>query len=197
LVKGYPLEVPVQVVRAMGQAKLAVQVTGATSETRPGAFTFKPAAPATTNEVRLTLSAGPAAPEGKINLVVLGKARVGPVEQTVAAPALALTVRRAFELRLASANVDLLPGQTVVLRGTVERQPMFKEPVRLTLTGLPPGVAPVKPLAPVSGTAFSIELKVAPKLPAGMAKLTLTGAATIAGQNHVHPPLVVSATVKK
>ena len=69
---------------------IAVQVTGTTPDL-PGAFTFKPSAATDAKELRFTVSAGIATAEGMTNLVVLAKARVGPVEQTVAAPAIALT----------------------------------------------------------------------------------------------------------
>jgi len=186
VVKGYPLEVPVGVKRALGQEKLAVQVSGATPDTLPGTFTFKASPAGPGNELRFTVSAGPAAVEGRTDLVVLGKARVGAVEPTVALPALPLLVKRAYEVRLASASLELLPGQTVTLRGTIERQAMFKGPVRLVLSGLPAGVALARPLAPVTGNEFAIELKAAPKPAAGMAKVTLTCAATINGQAHTH-----------
>jgi hypothetical protein len=87
----------------------------------------------------------------------------------------------------------LKAGQSVKLTGKIVRESVCKEPVRLTLTGLPVGVTltTLKPLAP-GEDSFALELKVGPKPAALTGKLTLSATATIGGQNYAHRPVEVA-----
>ena len=99
----------------------------------------------------------------------------------VAAPAVPVTVKSPFEVQL-SGPLLLKPGQAARLTGKVVRQAVCKEPIRLTLTGLPAGVAltPAKPVA-AGESSFTLELKAPMKLPPGPGKIELRATAVIAG----------------
>jgi hypothetical protein len=199
LVKGYPAEIPVKLMRYKGQEKLAITVIGLL----PGPagftfdFTFRPRPASTAGEVRLKVTPGVAVPEGTVDLAVVGQARIGQRNVRLAAPAVPVTVKAPFELQLTS-PVVLRPGETVKVSGKIIRESVFKEVVRLALTGLPPGVTAV-PLKPVAAaeSKFLLELKADPKAAPTAAKLELRAAATITGQNYAHAPVMIEAKVEK
>jgi hypothetical protein len=124
---------------------------------------------------------------------------VGPSAVSTSTPAVLVTVLRPFEAALSVAKVELRPGQQVKFVGKLVRQSVCKEPVRLTVSGLPAGVALASPRKPVAAgeSQFAVELKAAPKAAAGTATATLTLAATINGAVYTHPPLTVMVTVGK
>ncbi len=204
LVKGYPATVPVKLARAKDQAALAILVTGVGpvsvpapgQPAPPGPLVFQPSQPATADSATCTVTVPVTGPEGALDLVMEGRAKVGTVERTVTSTAVPVVVRRPFEVQLSDTALTLTPGQTVVLKGKIVRQSVFKEPVQLALAGLPPGVtlaAPPKPLT-AEQTDFQLELKVDAKFAATMsATLTLTCSTTINGTAYAHPPITVTA----
>jgi hypothetical protein len=204
LVKGYSTDVPVRLTRSKGQEKLAVTLTTIlpVSPAGPTGITVAPvgAVPVgSSTEVKLKLTAGVNAAEGALDLAVLGRAQVGPAVVNSSTPAIPVTVRRPFEAALTVAKVDVPPGKQGKLTGTLVRQGVCKEPVRLTVTGLPPGVmlasAP-KPLAAGEGR-FELELIAAPKAVPATATVTLTFAVTIGGAVYTHPPVTATVALVK
>lgn len=189
LVKGYAVEVPVKLVRGKGQEKLSLLVTPVLPGpvAGPTGFALKPAPATTASEARFSLTAGINVPEGPAELAVTASGRVGPRQLTVATGAITLTVKPPFEVQLSTPRVVFEKGQSVKLTGKIVRQAVCKEPVRLALAGLPPGVrlaGAIPPVAPGTGD-FAIELKVDPKTKPAPAKLTLTASATVGGMNYV------------
>jgi hypothetical protein len=204
LVKGYPVELLLRVMRSAAQEKLPITLTTLlpTPPAGPAGITVAPLAPVPVGasaEVKLKLSAGVNAPEGMLDLAVMGRAQVGPAAVTSSTPAIPLTIRRPFEAAVSVAKVELRPGEQTKLMATLVRQGVCKEPVRVTLTGLPAGVtlaSPLKPLA-ASESRIDLELKASPKAAPATATATLTFAATIGGAVYTHPPLTVTVTVQK
>jgi hypothetical protein len=206
LVKGYPATIPVKLARAKDQAALAIQVTGVGpvsipspgQPVLPAPLVFQPSQPATADSATYTVTVPVTGLEGAFDLVMEGKAKVGAVERTVTSTAVPVVVRRPFEVQLSDTALTLTPGQTVVLKGKIVRQSVFKEPVQLALAGLPPGVtlaAPPKPLT-AEQTDFQLELKVDAKFAATTpTTLTLTCSTTIGGMAYAHP--AVTVTTKK
>jgi hypothetical protein len=200
-IQGYPVTLPVTVVRAKDQAAAAVEVTAVAPVTaapgqpaRAGFFTIKPAtAAAGTGGASITITAEPAAPEGLLDIFVQGKAKVSGADKTVTGPAIAVKVLRPFIVELLTQKLTASPGQTVTLKGRLQRQPVFKAAVQIKLEGLPAGVTLAAPPPPVAAGAndFQIDLKVDPKAATALANLTLTCSTTIAGIAYAHPPLAV------
>lgn len=204
LVKGYPATVLVQVKRAKDQAALAVEVTGVTP-TRPAApgqpaqaslLVAKPAtAAAGAGNARFALTAAANAPEGRVaDLLVQGKARIGNADRIEAGPAVPVTIHRPFTVELSAPELALTPGESVVLKGQLQRQSVFKEPVQIKLDGLPKGItlaAPLKPIA-AGSSDFQLDLRVDPKAVLAAGNLTLTFSTTIGSMAYVHPPVVVA-----
>jgi hypothetical protein len=201
VVKGYPATLPVTIARATNFLTFPVDVTGLIpgavpgQPPPPGSLAFKPAViPADAANGAVTVSAPLNAPEGQMDLVLQGKAKVNKADWTVFSQALRVTVLSPFRVEPAAPTLTLVPGQTVGFKAKLIRQPVFKEAVQLKLDGLPKGVTLAAPLVPVPATAseFQLELKVAPKVPAATGNLTLTCSANIAGAAYVHPPVTVA-----
>ncbi len=207
VVKGYSATLPVTVARAMNQAALAVEVTGAVpapgaapGQANPAApLAFKPAtaaAGAATATITLTPAAN-ALEASPFNLVVQGKARVNNADKLVTSPAVTVTVLRPFTVTLTPPTLTVIRGQTITLKGRIQRQPVFKEAVTLALAGLPAGLTLAAPLKPLTGTEsdFQIELRAAPNAAPAMANLTLTCSTRIGTMAYAHPAVAVPVMV--
>jgi hypothetical protein len=203
LVNGYPTTVTVMVTRDKTQKVAAVEVTGLSplAPPLPGqpqpkqTLTFKPgnAAPEAAQATFLA-TAGPTLAEGRAgDLLVQGKAKVNNADRLITGPAVQVTVVRPFRVELLTRELTLQPGEKVVLKGRIERRPVFREAVQLKLEGLPKGVTLAAPPAPVAAgaTEFQIELRADAKAPPAEGKLTLTATATITGAVYTHPALTV------
>jgi hypothetical protein len=206
-VLGYPTPVAVSVTRAAMQSGPAVAVTGVlpAAPAAPGQaappppLAFKPetVAPGATKG-SFTITPAVTAPVGTVDLVPQGQAKVNNADRAVSGPAVAVTVLRPFVVDLLTPSLSLVPGQTIALKGRLQRQPVFKEPVQLKLEGLPKGVTLAAPAQMVAGKAsdFAIDLKVDSKAAAASPTLTLTCSTTIAGTVYAHPPVKLPAQVK-
>src|SRR5262249_10884859 len=129
VVQGYSTVVPVTISRAKEQMALAVQGTGTIPQVPPppGAavppvrLTFKPSAAAVSAQANFTVTAAITAPEGLIDFVVEGKAKINNADRTVLGPAVAVKVVRPFTVELLTPSLALVPGQTVALKGRLQR----------------------------------------------------------------------------
>ncbi len=201
---GYPLSIPVRITRIKNQPALQVTVSGIDprspnpNQVQPTALNFKPATPAGGDSVTLTLTPGLTSTEGVQDVLIQGKARIGPVERTFTAPALTVKVVRPFTVS-APPKVELVPGQTVMVPLKIQRQKVFKEPVQVRLTGLPAGVTLATPLQPIAADKPELmaPLKVDPKANPGKATLTLNLTATIGRAAYNHPAVSVEVEVRK
>lgn len=210
VVKGYSADVVVNLTRGMGQAMLAIEVSGQSAVATPqpgqppppGALAFKPAAAAANiNNATITITAPTNGPEGGLDIVVQGKAKINNVDKVVVSQALPITILRPFTVELMTPSLTLAPGQMPIIKGKIQRQAVFKEAVTLKLEGLPAGVTLVAPPAPIAAgaTDFQIALKVDPKaaIPPTPVSLTLTCATTITGQAYAYPPVTVTVQGEK
>jgi hypothetical protein len=184
-----------------------VEVTGVSPLAPPApgrppakpALTFKPGSAApTAGQGTFTVTAGPDVAEGRAgDLFVQGKAKVNNMDRTVSGRAVTVTVVRPFRVEMPAAELVLKPGGSAVLKGKLQRRPVFREAVQLKLDGLPRGVtlaAPLKPVAADRGE-FEFEVRVDPKAAPAASKLTLTCTATINGMVYRHPVVTVAVGV--
>ena len=204
LVLGYAAKVPVTLTPVIPAPPIAAELTILPAGVLPGqpppptSITSKPAN-ANDNQVALVLTAPTSAPEGLQTLVVQAKGKIGNIDQVVFAPALTVNVVRPFMIEPAGGPITLTPGQTVPVRFRVTRRDIFREPVRVQLSGLPAGVALAAQPAPVppDQSEVVLNLKVDAKAVPATANLVLSASATINGQTYNHPPVTVSAVVKQ
>jgi hypothetical protein len=204
VVMGYSTSISVAVTRGAKPVVGAVEVTGVA--TVPGqppvpGLTFKPSiANPGTDKAAFTIAANTQALEGRsLDVAIQGKAKIDNKDEVVIGPAIALTVAKPFGLEFLGPAPTLKPGQTVLLKGRLQRQPIFKEPVQLRLDGLPNGLilaTPLKPI-PANQSDFQFELRADPKAAPVDAKLSLAASTTIAGMAYSHPALIVAAKIQK
>lgn len=108
--------------------------------------------------------------------------------------------RRGF--KLTTNGIVNLPISTATanLEGTIVREGGFKEPVKLTVAGLPTGVtAPAEVVIDPAATAFKIPLQIDPSSPAEASFPQITGTADIEGQTvtvHAMAPATGSLAVR-
>jgi hypothetical protein len=202
LVKGYPTEVPVKLIRDKGPSteKLAIAVTAVVPgpPAGPTGFALRPAAASAAAEACFSITPGVNVPEGVADLAVTATARVGPQQFSLAAP-VAVTIQAPFAIQVGVMSpLKLPPGETVKLTGKVVREAVFKGPVRLTLAGLPAGVSLVgTPTVAATASDFAIELRINPKAAPAKGTLTLTAQAAVNGMNYTAPVASVEAVVGK
>lgn len=146
------------------------------------------------NEASLPINAAPDAPLGTRALPLTAKGKVANADRTLTLPLVNVQVVRPAELSLASPNVEVKAGESVELKGKVERRGTFKEPVTLRLDGLPAGLK-AEPLTLAPDAAdFSFKLTADPGAAAANAKVKTLLAAKVGGKDYNAPP--VEAGVK-
>jgi hypothetical protein len=203
-VKGYPTMVPVTIKRI--DPKLpAIEVTAslgtAVAQGQPAAnpLGVKPVnAAADAANVNLALTPALNAPDGTLDFVIQGKAKINNADRIVSSAAVALTVHAPFTVEAPNSPLALTAGQLTTFTVRLNRQAVFKEAVAWKLDGLPAGVTLAMPPKPVPADAreFQIELKVAPKVATAMANLTLTCSTAIGGMAYNHPPVSIASQLK-
>jgi hypothetical protein len=146
--------------------------------------------PAAGDAATVKVTAGLTAPEGDADLAVQAQARVGNDDVRTSA-SVPVVVKPPFTV---SVDGPLIPlaGKTATVTGKVKREAVFKEAVRLTVAGLPDGLA-LKAAKTVAANeeAFALEFTHGPKRAPFVAPVLLQASATIAGQNYAHRPVEV------
>jgi len=198
VVKGYPTPIPIEVIRQKDAEKVVVDLSGVLPTT-PQVLTYVNAPVAAgVAKGTLTITAPAAAPEGTMTFAVQGKTKIGTVDVLAVSPAFPLTIIRPYLID-GPKEVELPVNQTVPVKFTLKRNGLFKDPVTVTLTGLPAGVTLAEPLRPVPGDQkeFTANLKVGPKVGPATATLSLAATAPVNGAAFVHPPVTVNIKMTK
>lgn len=134
-----------------------------------------------------TVIAGIEAPLGRTSVVLTAKGKLGGRERTLVLPAVLIDVVRPASV-VASGLASLKPGETIEIRGRVERKPPFAGPVTVRLDALPAGLTFVPESVPPDRAEFNL------KLVAGADAPVATGAARLVAAFQVdkkdYPPVV-------
>ncbi len=109
-------------------------------------------------EATVTIKAAVAAPLGTTTLGLQAKGKLAGAERTIVLPAVTLTVVPPVALKLDTQQIDVKPGTTVELRGSVVRKGGFDGPVSVRINGLPAGLKAAP--ATVSGADSNFVVKV-------------------------------------
>lgn len=200
VVKGYATPIPVKLTRAKEAEKLAVEISATTPST-PNLLTYQPtpvAADKNDGVFNITIPLAVAAPEGSFSFAIQGRATINNVPTVAIGPAITVSVLRPFVVQ-GPETIALTPGQMATLKFTIKRNGPFKDAINVNLTGLPQGVTLAEPLKPVPGdkNELVVNLKVDSKVAAPMANMSLNATAAVNGATFSHPPLGITASVKK
>ncbi|WP_165231102.1 COG1470 family protein [Aquisphaera insulae] len=107
----------------------------------PAGVSMAPASlPGKADQATVTLSAGIDAPIGPSSIVLEAKGTFKRGEQSMAIPAVTLNVVRPAEVSVQTPSVEIKAGGAAELRGKVQRRGTFREPITVTLSGLPAGI---------------------------------------------------------
>jgi hypothetical protein len=129
--------IPLRVVRASG-ADAALAVTALPMP--PGITLPNQNIPEKAGEANLNLAVAPEAALGVMSVAFSAKGKLQGKDQTIATPAITLSVVRPAALELSAPSIEVKAGATVELKGKVVRKGAFKEPVTVQLNALPAGL---------------------------------------------------------
>jgi hypothetical protein len=133
-------------------------------------------------------------PLGVMTIALRAKGKFAGGEQTIAIPAVKLSVVRPAEVALATASVEAKAGATTEIKGKVVRKGAFKDPVTVKLNGLPAGLK-ADPVSVAAGTAeFAIKIVAEAKAPAATATAQVVAAYQVNKKDY--PPAPLPITVK-
>jgi len=110
-------------------------------------------------EGKVTVKAAVAAPLGTMTIVLQAKGRLAGADQTLALPAVTLTVVPPASVELAAPAIEVKAGATVELKGKIVRKGTFDGPVTVKINGLPAGLK--ADTVTVAGRASDFVVKVA------------------------------------
>jgi hypothetical protein len=134
------------------------------------------------------------APLGLMTIALQAKGKFPGGEQTIAIPAVTLSVVRPAELALVGGTVEVKAGATAELKGKVMRKGAFKDPVTIKINGLPAGLK-ADPVTVAAGAAdFALKVVAEAKAPAASAGAQVVPAYQVNKKDY--PPAPVPITVK-
>ncbi|GIW87843.1 MAG: hypothetical protein KatS3mg108_2167 [Isosphaeraceae bacterium] len=194
-VHGYSVTVPVTVDRSAGepaQGELTVQPF----PLPPGFAIAETKIAADAADGTITVNLDPGAALGQTTLGLLAKGKFQDRNQTFAIPPFTLKVVRPIRVELAAASLEVKPGQTAELAGKLIRHGPFREPVTLSLNGLPAGLkAEPVTVAPETGD-FVLKVEAATDAPAAEAAVQLAPAPfKVADKDYTAPPTPLTIKV--
>lgn len=149
------------------------------------------------NEGPATINTPIESPLGPISVVFTGKGKLAGKDVTLTAPSVLVNVVRPANLELAMPAVEVKGGTTFELKGKVVRNAAFKEPVKLTLNGLPAGLkADAIDLAP-DASEFTFKIQADAGAAEAMANAQVALAFKIGGKDYPYPPAALGVKVIK
>jgi hypothetical protein len=98
------------------------------------------------------------APLGPTSLACQAKGRFSSGEETISVPAITVDVVRPAEITIDSKAVELKAGATVEVKGKVQRRGAFRDPVTLTVKGLPAGIKADPVVVAPSKSEFALKI---------------------------------------
>ena len=154
-VHGYGAPIPLKVTRGEkgeGVLNLAALPASAGLAVPAGKIEAK------ATEGNATVNVDVAAPLVPTSIALTAKGNLGGKEYTLAVPEVTLQVVRPAALELAAPMIEVKQGATVEVKGKVVRKGPFKEPVKLTLNGLPAGLKAEPVTVPPEAAEFTIKV---------------------------------------
>jgi hypothetical protein len=117
----------------------------------------------------------------KLDVVPVATLQINGKEQTVVAPAVTVELVRAYSLALGSDRVELKSGAKIELAGTVHREPIFSEAVKLKIADPPDKVTCPAIEVPKDKSEFRLVCEAAPDAQVGDFEVHLVSSAANPG----------------
>ena len=100
-------------------------------------------------------------------------------ERLVTAPAVTVEIVPGYGLKLMSEKLAIRPGETIEIKGKIEREPGFDAVVKVQVEDLPPQVTSQELVIPADQTSFSLGLRAGPNSQTGTFDVRLSSSATL------------------
>jgi len=143
----------------------------------------------------VTVTAAPEVPLGLMTIALTAKGKIANAEQVFAVPAVTLNVVRPVAITLAAPGAEVKAGETVEVKGKVERKAPFKEPVTVKVTGLPAGLKADPVTVPPSDSDFTLKIVADPKAAAASAAAGVAPGFQIDKKDYATPPVALAVKV--
>ncbi len=192
-VHGYNGTVPLKVARDAGaDGALALALL-----TPPPGVTVAGTIAEKAPEGAATINTPIESPVGPTNIVLTAKGKLGPAEITLTAPVVRVSIVRPVAVELSAPMVDVKVGTTVEFKGKLVRKEPFKQPVKITLTGLPAGLKADPVDLPAEGTEFALKIIAEPTAAEAMAAVQVGLAFKVGDKDYPFPPTPLAVKVVK
>lgn len=182
---GGAIPIPIKAIRAP-EAKGELTITALPLPPGLGVPEVKLGAEAADGTV--TIGANPPIPGGPTTIGLIAKGKIGDRDQTFALPAVTVTVVTPFTLALAAPMGEIKPGQSLEVKGKVERKAGFGLPVTVKLDGLPAGTKAEPVTVPPDQAEFTLKVDAEAGAAAAEAKPNVVATAKINNQDYPSPP---------
>lgn len=196
-VHGYPATVTLQVDRSAGdpaKGELTVQPL----PLPPGFAVPEAKLAADAAEGPVTVQVDPGAFVGDTTLGLTAKGKFQDRDQTFAVPPFTLRVVRPIAIELAAPRLEIKPGETQEVKGTLTRKGPFQEPVTIALNGLPAGLKAEPVTIAPDASEFVLKVEAAADAPAAEAGAQVAPAPfKIADKDYTAPPIPLPVKVVK
>lgn len=139
-------------------------------------------------EGAVAVAANPPIPGGPSTIGLVAKGKIGGRDQTFALPAVTVSVVTPFALTLAAPSGEIKPGQSLEVKGKVERKAGFGLPVTVRIDGLPAGTKAEPVTVAPDKAEFAIKVDAEAGAAAAQAKANVVVAVKINNQDYPTPP---------
>jgi hypothetical protein len=143
----------------------------------------------------VTVTAAPEVPLGPMTIALTAKGKIADAERVFDVPAVTLNVVRPVAITLAASGLEVKAGETVELKGKVERKSPFKEPVTIKVAGLPAGLKADPVTVAPSDSDFTLKVVADPKAAAASAAAGVAPGFQINKKDYATPPTSLAVKV--
>jgi hypothetical protein len=195
-VHGYSATVPLKVARSGDPAK--GELTVQPLPLPPGIAVPEVKIAADAAEATVTVNIDPSAAVGQVGLGFTAKGKLENKDQVFSVPVATLNVVRPVAAELAAPKLEIKPGETLDVKGTIKRRGAFNAPVTVQLNGLPGGLK-AEPVT-VAPEAGEFVLKVVADAAAGAAEANAQLAIAtfkVGDKDYNAPPVPLAVKVVK
>jgi hypothetical protein len=152
---GLSAQIPVKLVRSKG-ADAALAITSLPLP--PGVAVPRTAIAEKAVQGSLPVSTTLAAALGSMTIGVQAKGKFPGGEQTIALPAVTITIVHPADIVLDSPAIEVKPGRTAEVKGRVQRRGAFTDPVTVRMSSLPAGLKADPVTVAAGATEFALKL---------------------------------------
>jgi hypothetical protein len=173
LVQGFDVAVKIATKRNAG-ADGALAINSIASSVPPGLGVVAGQVGDKANEGSCKVNAAVNAKLGLATIGLEAKGKIGGKDLTFGIPAITLNVVRPASIALKTPTIEIKPGQTIELRGELQRKPPFTAAATATIKGLPAGLKADPTTVAANASEFTFKIVADPKAAAATSNATVS-----------------------